>query len=284
MSSRPAEGTNAGGLAQSSQEHPEPAGASALYGLQRGLQQYLLRGQSPVVPRLRDGVQTSAAECLGIYAEAYRLRLIDALRSDYPALSALLGDADFESAALGYIDCHPSGHFSLRHFGERMASYVASDPELSRRPHLSELAALEWALIEAFDAPDQAPIAHAEIAAIPPADWGGMCLELHPSLQRLSVRSNAPSLRSAFNERRSMPAPTLAAEEIPWLVWRRDLETYFRPLALDEAWVMDAVHRGSPFGDVCEALCEWVPEEQSPLRAAGLFSRWVKDGLVTATR
>jgi hypothetical protein len=282
MSSQPAEGTDAAGLAPSPPKTREPVKAGALHALQADLQLYILHGQGPVVARIGDGAQAGATECLGIYAEAYRLRLVDALRNDYPALGALLGDAELEAVALGYIDRHPPRHFSLRHFGARMASYLASDPELGSHPHLSELAALEWALIEAFDAPDLTPLSQAEIASVPPDDWAGMRLELHPSLQRLDLRSNAPALRSTFNEGRAMPAPTLAATRTPWLVWRKDLETYFRPLASDEAWALDAAGRGSPFAAICEGLCEWVPEEEAPRRAAGLLSRWVTDGLVTA--
>jgi hypothetical protein len=36
---------------------------------------------------------------------------------------------------------------------------------------------------------------------------------------------------------------------------------------------MDTVRYGYPFGAICEGLCEWIPEEQASLMAAGLLGR-----------
>ncbi len=257
-------------------------GPSRLHALQVELQRYVLHADDPVVSRVQDGARASAHECLGIYAEAYRLRLLGVLRTDYPTLCFLLGDDAFEALALDYVGRYPSSHFSVRPFGTHLAEHLANHPDHCDRPYLSELAALEWALGEAFDAADRPPLTQADITAIPPDAWGEMRLELHPSVRRLDLRTNAPSLRSAFNKREPMPSPETIPEPVPWLVWRTALETYFRSLSPDETWALDAARRGSTFGDLCEGLCEWVDEERAALRAAGLLHRWVSDGLVTA--
>jgi hypothetical protein len=255
-----------------------------LHALQSELRDYLLRRGATVEVRVRDGARAGAQECLEIYAEAYRLRLTGVLRSDYPALRALVGEDDFNGIASAYLERHPSHHFSVRHVGGKLGSYLANDPAWRDRPWLGELAALEWALGEAFDAADQEPLVEAEIAAIPPDAWGELRLDLHPSLRRLGVRTNAPVLRRAFNQGQPLPVPTVADEPSPWLIWRKALETYFRALVPDEAWALDAAHRGASFGDICEGLCDWNDEDRAALRAAGLLRRWLNDGLVTAAR
>jgi hypothetical protein len=280
--SAPPGGTGTRGTApQPRPENVTASGTSGLQALQLEIQRYVLRADELAVDRVHDGVRATAGECLGIYAEAYRLRFLGVLRADYPALRALLGDDAFDALARDYIEDHPSRHFSVRHFGTDLADHLARHPRCRDRAYLSELAALEWTLGEAFDAADRQPLDQADLAAIPPADWGEMCLELHPSVNRLDLRWNAPALRQSFNEGEPMPPPAAAPDAVPWLVWRNGLETYFRSLSPDEAWALDAARRGLSFGDICDGLCEWIDEERAALRGAGLLHRWVTDGMVT---
>ncbi len=69
------------------------------------------------------------------------------------------------------------------------------------------------------------------------------------------------------------------------MIWRRDLQTFYRSLDVDEAWALDAVTDGENFGVVCAGLTEWVDELHAPQRAAGMVSRWAEEGLIaSATR
>ena len=61
---------------------------------------------------------------LGIYADAYRLRIIEALSNSYPILKALLGDDLFEQAARLYIDQYPSTYRNMRWVGDKMAEHL----------------------------------------------------------------------------------------------------------------------------------------------------------------
>src|SRR5207237_833276 len=50
---------------------------------------------------------------IGIYADMFIWRQIDALREDFPKLALLLGDGPFYAMAEDYLKAHPSRHASL---------------------------------------------------------------------------------------------------------------------------------------------------------------------------
>lgn len=222
----------------------------------------------------------SAARRLHVYSEAYRLRLEDALGTDFEALHGLLGDEQFHELCLRYIDAHPSQHFSLRYFGQHMSAFLRHAEPYAHQPVLSELAAFEWALLDAFDAPDGAVIGAQDIAALPAHAWPAMRFVLHDSVRRLDLAWNAPSMRDALKEQRVPDAPRKNETPQPWLIWRRELNTYFRALSAPEGWALDAVRAGHDFAAVCAGLCQWVEEQQAAANAAGFLRRWAEEGLI----
>ena len=67
-----------------------------------------------------------------------------------------------------------------------------------------------------------------------------------------------------------------------WLLWRQDLQNYFRSMPADEAAALDAALRGWNFGELCEALAEYLPMDEIPLRAASLLRAWADSGIIVA--
>ena len=106
----------------------------------------------------------SSLQRLEIYNRQYWFRLFDSLREDFPALVKLVGDTVFRGLAEDYLQRNPSHSFTLRNLGSRLSSWLQglADQELreSESWHaglryplqlLADVAALEWAYIEAFD-------------------------------------------------------------------------------------------------------------------------------------
>lgn len=83
---------------------------------------------------------------LPIYARAYRLRVIESLREDFPILSDLLGK-EFNKMAFRYLAKYPPHCANLLELGKDLSSFLAEDnQELS---YLSEVAQFEWAILMA---------------------------------------------------------------------------------------------------------------------------------------
>jgi hypothetical protein len=249
--------------------------------LQEQLQSYLLGGDPRIVQRIVGTPRVNVPTRLAIYSDAYRLRLLEALRVDFPALHTLAGDAEFERIGRAYIDAHPSGHFSIRYFGRQLAGFLKRDDRWRDQPVFAEIAAFEWALGLSFDAADSPLIGVEEVAAIPPGDWAHMRLDLNPSLQRLDLLWNVPGLWKAIEEEQPPQAPVAADYPLAWVIWRRDLKTFFRSASVDEACALDLLRQGERFATLCEGLCEWIDEAQVAAQAAIYLRRWVEDGLVS---
>lgn len=226
--------------------------------------------------------RAGAARRLGVYADAYRLRLVAALANDYPALRGLLGEAGFDRMMRAYIAARPSCHANLRWYGGALARYLSHSPQWRRRPLLTELARFEWALGLAFDAAD-APLAAVQDAARVPADrWPEMRLRLHPSVQLLRLRSNAPLVWRAASTGRESPAAAMRRRPVHWLVWRKGHQPFYRALSREEAWALGAVAEGRCFSDLCDGLRRHVRAAHAAQRAAQLLKGWLEQGLVRA--
>ena len=252
---------------------------STLADLQRDMQRHVLTGDAAITAAVNATAEVPAATRLGVYSNAYRIRLADALGDNMPNLRALLGEEEFQAVAARYIDEHPSQFASIRWFGDRLADALErSHPE---QPWIAELARWEWALAASFDAQDAATVGIEALAALAPGDWGDLRLEFHPSVQQLQLSSNAQALFKAFTDEQSPPEPAILDSPQPWLLWRQDLKTQYRSLEPDETAALTWVRGGGTFAEMCEALCEWHEPDAVPLVAAGMLKRWIVEELVS---
>ncbi|MGR8981826.1 MAG: HvfC/BufC N-terminal domain-containing protein [Gammaproteobacteria bacterium] len=254
--------------------------AISLSELQQAFQSAVLQLRETTPSFISDSAKASSVERFEIYTEAYRLRLIEALCADYPALKDWLGDEGFDAMGRAYIDASPSDHFSIRWFGRRLPRFLAETPLYARQPSLKELASFEWALSEAFDAPESALTDYPQLVAIDPAYWPSLKLRFHPSLRRIDLDGNAPQIWQASNRKELLPPFTKSSESQAWIVWRQQLKLLFRSLPAEEACALDAFMKGRCFAEVCTGLCEWLDEEQVAMKAAVFLQSWLRDGWI----
>lgn len=185
-----------------------------------------------------------------VYSHAWFARLLGALREDYAELAVQLGDDAFHDLAKLYFMVHPSRTFSLRFAGAQLAEFLAGPvAEFFQRrwPFAAELAALEWAKIEVFDAEDSPRLARAELAGVPVEAWAGLRFALVPAHRLLTDR----------------------------LVYRRDEQVFVRALEPDEARALALLRDGAEFGAICAEL-------GSAERALTLLERWLADALLAS--
>jgi hypothetical protein len=216
---------------------------------------------------------------LGIYGDGYRSRLIEALETSFPVLASLLGD-DFQTLAAQYVNAHESTFFSIRYYGDQLADFLAGDAEYSKAPILAELARWEWAMAAAFDAADAEPIDISAFGQLAPEDWAELRFEWSPAVQVVELEWNVPQLWKAVTEETERPEPSLSPQLGSYLIWRRELQIYFRPLAQQEAAVIAAARAGHSFGELCVLLCEHLDDSEASLHAAGYLRGWVESGLI----
>jgi hypothetical protein len=252
-----------------------------LVELQRNFQAHLLMGDDAILKSVVDAPPLAPAERVRVYRNAYRVRLLDALKDTYPVLFKILGDEVFENLGDAFIDAHPSVHRSIRWYGSELSDFLAQRPPYAEQPILAELARFEWTLSEVFDAADAVPVGPDALRTMDPESWDQLGFVFHPSLRLLDFRWNTVAVWQAMSRDEDPPQPEAAEAPIPWLLWRRELTNRFRSLDAPEKAILEAGLAGRRFGELCAVLRQWLPEEEIPLRAATLVGSWVDSGIIT---
>ncbi len=248
--------------------------------LQVDMQRHLLGEESAVTAAIVDAPPLPAAERLAIYRNAYQVRLVDALHATYPVLHGLLGDEAWVEMGFAYVAAHPSVFRSIRWYGRELPQYLAAAAPYSDAPILSEVATLEWTLAEVFDAPDAAPLPRSALSAIEPAAWGSLTIEFHPSLRRLDFSWNTAAVWKAMSQDETPPSPDMAPAPAAWLLWRQNLQNYFRSMNAVESAALESARGGRTFAQLCEDLGALLPQEEIPPAAASLLGAWADSGLI----
>ncbi len=139
----------------------------------------------------------TAFERLEIYNRQYWYRILGALAEDFPALRALIGAERFDALSIAYLTEHPSRSFTLRNLGSKLPEWLIVHPDYAGRRHrlAVDLARMEWAFVEAFDAPERES-AH---AAPDRRASGGIeaCFATMPAIGRAQLPGRQPCARVA---------------------------------------------------------------------------------------
>ncbi len=251
-----------------------------LHRLQQDLQAHLLNGSVEILPHIAQAPPLSPQSRLAIYRNAYVSRLTEALRSSFGKLHQVLGDEVFAAAAAAFIAERPSRTRSIRWFGHHLADFLARTAPYEAQPIVAELARVEWALTEVFDAGDASSLRREDLLQTAPQHWGELTFTFHPSVRTLSLAWNTTAVWQSLDAGLTAPAPQKSAAAVTWLLWRQNLQNHFRSVDAVEAtalaWAMD----GAPFAQVCEQLRHLLAEEQIPMQAAALVAAWADSGIL----
>jgi len=222
-----------------------------------------------------DGDALIASGSLEVYASMYAIRLHDALADDYPKLRSALGAEAFAALVPAYLREHPPHAFTLRELGAALPGWLrtAASP-----PWAADLATLERARMEVFDAADAPALTQAEAIAL-----GDALPELHlrwvPASVVVPLAWAVDDLWSALEDEQDCFEPAAGPRVV--LVWRRDLAVLHRTLDADEAPLAPLIAGGARFAEICEQLAA-QHGEAAGARAAELLLRWLAAGALAA--
>ena len=219
---------------------------------------------------------------MGIYGNAYRERLIEALANDYEMLEKLLGEDNFRIICTSYIKKYPSIYYSLRWFGKNFPDFLEYSPEKGHHDWEAEIAHLEWQFINAFDSANIETVTEADAASIPPEAWPTLSMDFHPSVKLLNLWWNTLDLWLAAKKDTQPPQPERLNQQSHCLMWRNNLMTQYRSLEADEAVALSSALAGANFSDICSALASEINDpEQVPMKAASFLKGWLAAGMLT---
>ena len=235
-------------------------------------------GRSAVAEVFAGDARMSAEERLDAYANMYFFRLRDVLAEDFERTAAALGEARWHNFVTDYLLAHPPAKWSLRWAGEALPGFLRGHAYGAERPWLGDVATLEWARNEAFQAVDAEPLSWQELAELPPEAWPGLRFETLPGAVLLESRWDVAGWWSSGVEEPAGAPGALDARQV-LVVWRdAEADVRHEALAAEDVEAVRQLFTGAPFADVCEAC---APEaagegeaEEAGRKAAELLRRW----------
>ncbi len=233
-----------------------------------------------------------AAAHVAIYGEMYWARIVAALVEDFPRLHTLVGDDTFRALARPYVARTPSRHPSLRHAGDRFPAFLdGHHGEAAARvpPYAADLARLERARLDVFDAPDAGTLGVDDLRRVAAEAWAELPLRLVPAAMILELgwpahEAWADETHARNEERAAVDGasawPRLTARPTALRVWRQGTQVYHAALDSTEHVALAAVVSGATFGEVCAATAAVSGAERAAEKAGALLLRWIDDGLL----
>lgn len=230
----------------------------------------------------RGSARLSPVEQLEVYREQFWLRHTTSLVEDFPGLSGLLGQSRWEPLVEAYLASHPPRGPLLRDLGRALPEFVATRDELPERELAADMARLEWAYVELFDAPDLEPIPVEELTSVPDDAWSEARLVFKPALRLLRLQYPVLTLRRHLLQG-SFDGP-LPGRAPAWVaLHRHELRLRDEPLSDVGGMLLDALMAGAPLLRACERCAERDANAGAVLeqRLTGWFRRWAELGWIT---
>ncbi|MEO6191471.1 MAG: DNA-binding domain-containing protein [Thermoanaerobaculia bacterium] len=236
----------------------------------------------------------TAAERMGIYANAYYARLLECLASFFPILQKALGEEVFEGFAFEYLQHYPSKSYTLDRLGESFARFLAEtrpEPEQEEEPgavgwpdFLIDLTLFEWNLNQVFDGPgvEGKPLLTAELLQSFPAErFAEARLVPVPCLRLLAFRFPINAYYTAARhagEGEEAPIPDPTPEYVA--LTRRDFVVRRFPLTPAQHALLEKILAGAPVGEAIAAAAEisGLDDEALGAELQAWFRLWVAEG------
>ncbi|MEL3890026.1 DNA-binding domain-containing protein [Ferrovibrio sp. MS7] len=230
--------------------------------LQRDFAAALVGRPSAMAARvLEDAIPASSR--IQVYADQFRISLIEALAATFPVSHALVGEAFFTQAARDFVLRQPPRDPRLFMYGGDFPAALRALRDLAGHAYLPCVAAFEWALHQAYHAEDAPPLGADDIGDA--EAMAKRALRLHPSARRLDT----PWPVSEIWQVHQPDAPAIDSIDLKQggeqlLVWRAGIDLRWCKLTAAEAVFLDTILAG-------KSLAKAVAQAQAVAQAAGTF-------------
>jgi len=251
---------------------------SVLREMQQQFLSYLLEKPSLIIDSVVEDGKISAEHRLNFYANGYKLRLKEAIETDYEKLHAYLGDELFDQLMEQYIKNYPSHHPSLRYYSWAMPELLASTDQWKQTPELSELALIEKTLCDSFDSLDCNAVSIQELAQLARENWPTLKMKFHDSVEILDLNTNSFQIWKALAEDK-IP-PKVLVDPTHWLIWRSELISKYSALSAAEYCALQIMRSDGDFSALCEGLLDFYDAEETPQQAVALLKEWLSNNMV----
>ena len=221
-----------------------------------------------------------AVDRLGIYAHMYWARLLEVLEEEYPTTRRVLGEAAFERAGRRFLHLHPSTHRTLSLLSAGFPAFLARHLPAGRRKAFAvDVARIERAMEDVFDAPQAQPLGAGDFAAIGGEQWQRVGLALVPAARLLRLSHPANDYMNALRTGRRPRVPRPRATWV--IVYRRDYRVHRQSLTREQYRLLAALAAGRPLAAAVATALAGRRDDTTRLasQVGGWFREWSAAGL-----
>lgn len=218
-----------------------------------------------------------------IYREQFWLRHTASLLEDFPGVAGVVGQADWERLVEEYLAAHPPTGYSLRDLGEHFPAFVEAATFIDHHELCVDMARLEWAYVEAFDAPDAPRLDAEKLAAIPEPAWEHARVLLDPALRLVRVSYPVGTLRRQLRDAKPgvhVPIPEREPQNL--VVYRALRNLFWHHVGNGAFALLSALKDGLPLVAAAERAIAEAPDDGQAIEVSigGWFQDWGSRGWI----
>lgn len=219
----------------------------------------LLHGPGYLPAGLFAGDDTAVLRGLRVHANTISHARLVALEETFPRTREHLGDAEFNRLTRAFVEGGGAAGLALPDIGRDFAGWLDD-------PLAADVARVEWAWLESYNAAEAPPLRLADLAGHDEAALLGLTVRLHPAARIVRLASDAaPLIDPAF-------APGAAA----LLLARPDAEVRLFALHPADHAALDRAKEISTLGNLIASLAEMHPDGGAAIAVlidAGAFEK-----------
>ena len=167
----------------------------------------------------------TSLERLEIYAHMYYARLIEVMEAEFPTTRKIMGPHAFAVACRKFISKHPSRARTLNRLSAKFPAFLERHLADTHRNGLAaDVARIERAMEDVFDAPQREPMTAGQFAAIGADQWEHVRLTVNPAIVLLTLRYPANAYMNALRAGKTLRTPRPKAGLV--MVYRRGYQVF----------------------------------------------------------
>ncbi|MDX1491597.1 MAG: putative DNA-binding domain-containing protein [Pseudohongiellaceae bacterium] len=234
----------------------------------------------------------SQAQALSIYNNAYYQRLIEISSSIFPVLYHSLGESLYAQVFVNYLQEYPPRHGPINRVGDYLADYLLLRPEFRNIPAAADIARLEMLLNELFDCADETSFHMGALYALPTEQWGQMIWYAKQDwalmYSRFKLEDYWKKMHQYIADKGSPGEADFGIEPLEhtsnrdpnYLVYRKDHVMQFQAISPTLSFFLMQITQQLNFADICSALAERFPEEDTAALSLSLLLKSIEMGLI----
>ena len=220
-----------------------------------------------------------------VYNQAYYLRIKECLVSVFPCLYEVCEDAGFSVLVANYLEKHKPESINIKDVGKFFSDFIASgqfDFDFGIDVMvLAEIARIEWAESEVFDAPNIEGTKLANLLSLAPDAWDSMTISY---LSHMRFLSTSYALEPVFESFKKKENPTLPEKVTQFFcIYRKDFRVHRTLISREEFYLVKNLQQGLKLVNAIERVGAEFPGEDLLRSLPAWVAKWCEVGGMVGT-